>query len=273
VTPQELLTSGLIEACVLGAASPEEQREVERLARAHPEVREALEQAMRDIETYAQLHAEKPSEQVRERILAAIAADASSSNVIPLDTRRDRTPFAFTRMAAAASFVLLLGSVAFNIYLYSDLSKTREQAANDDEKIKFITDSLKAGYEALLADLKKKTTGNPGALASFVEPAAILMTSVNTEMPETKAMVYWCSKTRTVGVDPKDLPVAPVDKQYQLWAMVDGKPMSMGVFEAGPVAGVQVLAAVPKAEAFAVTLEKRGGVTAPEGPMYVMAKT
>ena len=71
------------------------------------------------------------------------------------------------------------------------------------------------------------------------------------------------------------MPDIPSDKQYQLWAIVDGKPIDMGVFDLQ--LEVNELIEIPhieNAQAFAVTLEKRGGVASPTmEAMYVLGET
>jgi anti-sigma-K factor RskA len=74
------------------------------------------------------------------------------------------------------------------------------------------------------------------------------------------------------------LPPDPAGKDYQLWAIIDGKPVSAGVFSVGtdgtalvPLAGV---GPEHKVGAFAVTLEPAGGVLEPTlSEMVLMGKT
>jgi hypothetical protein len=73
------------------------------------------------------------------------------------------------------------------------------------------------------------------------------------------------------------LPPDPAGKDYQLWAIIDGQPVSAGVFSVGadgtalvPLAGV---GPEQKVGAFAVTLEPAGGVPEPSGEMVLMGRT
>ena len=45
-------------------------------------------------------------------------------------------------------------------------------------------------------------------------------------------LVFWNTRTHQVAVQVQSLPPLPADKQYQLWSMVDGKPVDAGVFDA-----------------------------------------
>ena len=64
------------------------------------------------------------------------------------------------------------------------------------------------------------------------------------------------------------LPAAPADRQYQLWAMVNGKPVDMGIISKDSV--FNAMKQVQNATAFAITLEPLGGKPAPTGDMLVL---
>jgi len=69
------------------------------------------------------------------------------------------------------------------------------------------------------------------------------------------------------------LPQPAAGKQYQLWAIVDGVPVDAGLLETNaPVAFVK-MKNIPKAQAFAITLENTGGNKTPTMPIYVVGKT
>ncbi len=97
------------------------------------------------------------------------------------------------------------------------------------------------------------------------------MKGVEGRDPNYRANIYWNSTTEIVYLDVKSLPDAPNGKQYQLWALKDGKPIDMGVFNAVDTEKALLeMGSVPGADAFAVTLEKAGGVPSPTlEEMYV----
>ncbi len=60
--------------------------------------------------------------------------------------------------------------------------------------------------------------------------------------------------------------------QYQLWAIEDGQPVSAGMYTEDKDSRI-ALANIPKAQAFAITLEKEGGSKAPTMEnMFVMGE-
>lgn len=87
---------------------------------------------------------------------------------------------------------------------------------------------------------------------------------------DRKATVFWDKKTKEVYLHAGSLPEAPEGRQYQIWALVDGKPVNAGMY--AEQKGSQVpLSVVPRAQDFAVTLEKSGGTASPTMTnMYMM---
>ena len=78
--------------------------------------------------------------------------------------------------------------------------------------------------------------------------------------------------TGEVFIDPSNLPDVPKGMQYQLWAIVDGKPVDGGLIKSDNKSHIQKMKSFGRAEAFAVTLETEGGNPTPKGNMYVMGK-
>lgn len=69
------------------------------------------------------------------------------------------------------------------------------------------------------------------------------------------------------------LPPAPAGKAYQLWLIADNKKMPGGTFKTDPEGHARMSDRLPAGEAnptFAVTLEREGGVPAPEGEIYLI---
>ena len=95
--------------------------------------------------------------------------------------------------------------------------------------------------------------------------------------PEAAAKIFWMKNTGEVYIDASNLPEAPAGMQYQVWGIVDGKPVDGGMiittknedkFRIHKMKSFGNL----KVQAFAVTLETTGGNPTPKGDMYVMGK-
>ena len=86
------------------------------------------------------------------------------------------------------------------------------------------------------------------------------------DVPDAAARIYWMHNTKEVYIDPSNLPKVPAGKQYQFWAIVDGKPVSGGMITTeinGKTVHVQKMKSFGSAQAFAVSLEDAG----PEKPV------
>ena len=91
--------------------------------------------------------------------------------------------------------------------------------------------------------------------------------------PGALATVYWDTTTKDVYMMINNLPQPASDKQYQLWALINNQPVDLGVFEMRQQRLLVKMKNVQNAQAFAITLEPRGGSPSPTmSAMYVMGK-
>jgi anti-sigma-K factor RskA len=61
------------------------------------------------------------------------------------------------------------------------------------------------------------------------------------------------------------LPILSIGKTYQLWGIVDGTPISLGLLGTSPRRAAFTIAGAPRAAKLAVTAEPAGGTVAPTG--------
>jgi anti-sigma-K factor RskA len=86
------------------------------------------------------------------------------------------------------------------------------------------------------------------------------------QAPKASMMVAFNPAKKEVMIDmaAMEMPANDAEHQYQLWAMVDGKPVDLGVFDmVADDDGMKRMKAIEDAQAFAVTLEPRGGSKSP----------
>ena len=92
--------------------------------------------------------------------------------------------------------------------------------------------------------------------------------------PGARAKVFWSPAAKRGVLVAAHLEPLPPDRQYQLWVFVDGKPVDAGVFDVDPSGKTlfesKDLSAVRTAENFAVTVEPRGGLPQPSGPIVLI---
>ena len=79
--------------------------------------------------------------------------------------------------------------------------------------------------------------------------------------PEQSAQVYWNSENSQTYIVMEDLAPAPEGLTYQLWAIVDGVPLDMGIYD--EKRKFLEDADIFEADAFAITLETEGGNEVP----------
>jgi hypothetical protein len=96
--------------------------------------------------------------------------------------------------------------------------------------------------------------------------------------PSGYGKIIWDPKRRIAILQVSNLPQVAKDKDYQLWVIKENKPISAGVFDVENITNnfykIENLTEVKKESinAFAVTLEPKGGVVQPTGKMYLIGK-
>jgi anti-sigma-K factor RskA len=267
------IESGVLELYVLGDLSPEETLQVEEMVSQHPEVRDeiaAIEQAM---EQYAMQNAVEPSADVETRLFEKLGLSEVEENVnvqpepiykeeariIHLDgsDARVRT----LRYALVACVALLVVSTVALFITYNKLNAAHDQIASlnlDKQKFAGVVSKLEFENQGL---------DNMAAMADSKEWATIRMAG-QAFSPASKMKVYWNKKDKSVLINyvAMDLPKTDAEHQYQLWALVNGKPVSLGVFGKTDSTNSEALLkmqTIQEAQAFAVTLEPKGGSVNP----------
>jgi anti-sigma-K factor RskA len=257
----EYIASGILESYVMGAVSDQERREVECLSSIYPDIRRELDQLSEVLESYALLHSVEPPDSVKAKLLEQLDFEKPVRETIvrpmPIDTTTTNSSptFRVTWIVAASMGLLLF---LFSFYLLSQLRTNQQTLAT------IRTDNSK--MQAEVRQLRDQKTQADQALAVLRQPGTrTLELKGNDKAPQGSMLVFWNSQTHQVAVQVQSLPPLPTDKQYQLWSMVGGKPVDAGVFDAAtsPDLVQRLNRSVARAEAFAVTVEKRGGSPTP----------
>lgn len=246
---QEYISSGVLEAYVLGELSREEAREVELLAEKHIEVREEIAKIESTLEKMAFRSAITPPQRLKNDILSKIEEKAEDA-VTFSSTRAN-----YWKYAAAASIALAIIS-SFLAWNYREQWKKTEHQLND----------LIAQNERVAQDFNKASQQLERAeqdLGIINDPLYRKVALPGTEnAPNALALVYWNPSSEAVYLNAKNLAGLPEENQYQLWAIVDGQPVDAGVFDVENN-GLLKMKNISGASAFAVTIEPRGGSTVP----------
>ena len=104
------------------------------------------------------------------------------------------------------------------------------------------------------------------------------LTSKLADAPKATAFVIWDAEKQRGVLTTVDVPPNAADRDYQLW-VVDPKyqvPVDAGVFSVKSGEATKILfkpkSPVSSADAFAISLERKGGVPKAEGPIVLVGK-
>ncbi|MEO6584354.1 MAG: anti-sigma factor [Ferruginibacter sp.] len=268
---ENIISSGLLEMYALGLQTGEENVQVQQWISEHASIKTELDKIQRTLEHYARLHEVVPQEYLKTSVQGILLSntDPKIRDIdTPIPTAKVVSFSQNFKWLAAASVILLIGSVLFNVVYYQKFQQA------DSDRIQAQT-SLRSEQEnqlALRQEMEVVQNDMNVVQSKYSKPVALDGLAA---APDAAAKIFWMKNTGEVYVDPSNLPIAPNGKQYQLWGIVDGKPVDGGMLSPIATDGkvhIQKMKSFGKAEAFAITLESAGGNPTPKGDMYVMGK-
>jgi hypothetical protein len=246
----------------MGQTTEQETQQVLECKAMHASVAAELVAIENALEQYALAHAVVPSPHVKNAILNNIST-TKESKLIPIEQMPTIGQRNKWKLGAAASIALLIGTSISSLLLYNKYKKVNNELDVAKQEL-----SLK--NEQALALQKNMDI----VLASNSQPIVLKGTPT---APTSTAKIFWIKNTEEVYVEASGLPEAPQGLQYQLWAIIDGKPISGGMIlqtKKSDKYKIQKMNSFSKVEAFAITLEKEGGSPTPTpNKMYVMSTT
>jgi hypothetical protein len=258
-----------LELYVLGDVAPHEKLQVEEMIAAHPVVKIEVDAIERTMERYALEHAVEPAEKQRDRILKSTitylgddsnfrSARSQEENIVYMPATK---PTNFYKYAFAASLALL---VAATWALYDTNNKLQR---SNSQIIALTTQNQKF---ASTVDLKDQE------LNVFRDPTFKMVKLKGTpKSPDAAVTIAWNPVNKKVMIDMADMKLPKNDEQhqYQLWAIVAGKPVDLGVFsKTADDTDMKEMKSIALAQAFAVTLEPTGGSVNPTMDQMVAIK-
>jgi len=209
---------------------------------------------------FAQARQPKPElkEEIEKRIGFGLELDLEEENIKSVIIHLRPV----MRFAAAASVALIFAFAGTSFYFYSKFN-----SANNELAI------LKQEQTVLAQQTKFVATENE----NIKQQLAVLSNPSNQQIvlnglaisPTSKAVLYWNKTTGTAYINCVGLPQIASNEQFQLWAIVGGKPVDMGVLNKD--CSIAQMKNIQNASAFAITLEPLGGKPSPKlEKMYVM---
>ena len=255
------LESGILEQYVLGDLSKEEMLEVESNSLKYPEIRLELDQIENALLSYAKSNAIEPTEGLRNKVLSAIDIEENDSKAPNIQILGGSIkPSHFYKYAFAASLALLFVSAILLINLNNKLKESYTQIA--------VLQTGNQKYSNQVNYIDEKLVDTQNELQFFKNQASYKLVTLNgsDKAPSASMLVAFSADKKEVMIDLSSIKMPSNDQehQYQLWAMVDGKPVDLGVFDSSNKdGGMKKMKSIANAQAFAVTLEPRGGSVNP----------
>ena len=248
---QEYLDSGVIEMYVLDQLSDAEREAVEKLATQYPEIHQEIEEVEAAMGTYHAAEGLTPPDYILSNILAETARVAVPT---PVSTEQAVVPqlpkqgkFIFWPIAAAVV------GLALAAWMW-----TAKQAADQH------ADQLQKELWALRSKEQACATNEQFLLQqlNILRQDGIKRVTVKGGT-EPIAAVYWNKNQSVAHFDLLNLK-DPGQMQYQLWAIVKGQPVSLGIVDwKAADKGLVSYQFSQKPDAFAISLEPFGGSPTP----------
>ena len=261
---REYIESRVLELYVYDQLSAAEKREVEAMCSKYPEVRAELDGIQAAVDGYAKSYSRHPDPALRSKILSQLdLKEATEPKVIPMNAPASSS----YRWLAAASVALFVISGAVNLYLYNKYQNLSGQLAELKSRNSVLADNnvhLTKQISAVTDDLTVVSSPNNVK----VELAGLPLS------PTAKALIFWDKERKATYINISELPPLAQEKQYQLWAIVDGKPVDLGILPIGNEHSALVkVKDVSAPQAFAITIEPKGGSVNPTmDQMIVLGK-
>ena len=201
-----------------------------------------------------------PPSELKARVLAALpAAPVASTDFSPAQPPRV-LHFPWLPWALAACVTVLCGVLAVQQRALRG-AMIRHAALEEQQQIKLV--ALQNELAALSAQ-DRVSQMRIAMLGSLLESA-----------PKAVAVSLWDAEKQNGVLVVQHLTPLPTDRDYQLWVIDPqlGAPVDAGVFSVDAKGAVrfrfQPRKAVRSADKFAVTVEQKGGVPAPQGTMVL----
>jgi anti-sigma-K factor RskA len=279
VNVSEYIASGILEDYVLGIASEQERKEVECMSHIYPEIKTELLAIQSSIEKIASANAIDPPKELKSTIMAELEmlskkekaqTPDKEAKIIPLSEHKQAPKNSFNKWIAAAGIALLVGFA----YLANRTGNLTTQLTETGS----LLEKVKSDNEKQVEELKQKNNYLSMELNMFRNPiyTNTFLTPTENRPQDLLSIVCWNKNTNEIHLAIENMPTNPSNMQFQLWAIIDGNPVDLGVFDSkGESTGFVPMKKIENGnpQAFAITLEEAGGKPTPNlNELYVIGK-
>ena len=264
---QAYISSGKLELFVLGDLNETEQQEVLAMAKKYPEIQQeinAIEDAMFAID---QVAAVKPSLGTKNKIFDTLDSEnkkqISSTNEkrnLQKEVRLEEAVSStnpWKTFAVAASVVAIVSATTAIYYAnqYFDVEERFEIALQQNA---ILAEEIQTNQ----VKLKELDTGMEKFISGNFEK--IPMKGEDFPMQQDALVdVFWDKESKEVLISVNQLAALNEENDYQLWAIGENGPIGIGLVHPGKRVDLQTMDIVSGAQAFAITIEPKGGSESP----------
>ncbi|MEM6376588.1 MAG: anti-sigma factor [Bacteroidota bacterium] len=237
------IESGILEQYVLGKVTETERLEVEQYAAQYPEIKAELDAIEIAMEEFAMAQQISPMPGGIDKIMARIEEPPAPKS------------FSVSNIGAIISLLLL---AALAIYQFNKLRLLEQE--NQESKLRI--DNLIAERDLCNTNLRQLNIKTNLLRAEGNIPVAV---KGQAEFEEAIVNVHWNRVSNESYLDIVNLPPPAQGKQYQLWAIIDGKPTDMGPLDRDLTTDnfITIPHFEEEVQAFAISEEPLGG--SPDG--------
>lgn len=270
---KEFIESGIIESVVLGFASEQEIAELQKAAAQYPEVKAEWRAVSDAFEGEASKHAVAAPASVKNAVMSVIEADerakkpakaSADAPIVSINTSRSGS----WKWLAAASVVVSLGLGTLWYLNYKEMVNTKEQLAAANTKLESM------GQQIDILSVEQEKAMEYRKVLAQLDTKNISMKGMPME-PTANVHIMWNENNKMAVLKSVAINEIPSEMQLQLWAIADGKPVSLGVFNVADIKDMSDPFSVDakNISAFAITIEKRGGSETPTMEKMVVMGT
>jgi len=247
------ISSGVLELYVLDQLSASERRDVEAMVMKYPELKKEINSIEESLFAVASSTAKTPRAGLQSQIInSVLAADNNSANTSKSNIGNWYLGLAFLGFGLAGVFGWLFNQEKKAVEIQNqEMIIAKDSCDQKDEIIR--------RQQKMLEDI-------------FFDESQLIPLNGTEVQTNSKANIVYNQVEQSVLLEASSLPPAPTGKQYQLWGIVNGTPVDLGVFDIS-TDGIDLINMKYSdgVQAFAVTLEPEGGSIAPTlEEMYVI---
>jgi anti-sigma-K factor RskA len=246
----------LVEEYALGMLDGAELAAFEARLRSDPALQAEVAATLEALGSLAFSAAAKPAPHLKDRVMSQLAVPAPrvEAKVLPFTAPARRSRATIWLGAALAAAIMLVAKLSFDLRDAQAANRSAQVAVSERTSALAQRDSL---------------------IAQLTDPAAELVPLAATGDAKPVIKAYVNRARRTMMLSAAQLETLPAGKAYQLWFIVDGKPVPSITFKsdsAGRALLKDVAMPAGAVAAAAITLEPDGGSPAPTSPVLFVGK-